>query len=169
MHIPVQHHEKTPIMTQLAAGFAAKGLLFLMTSSSVATGLAHPKCIIRSDQMLTRRAMFRYITCYLFVHDSFQPLQGPPCHIKNGDLNSFILGLCRFCLGVRTLAAIVSKRSMILPDLEERHAHGKKNVYMNRRVGLSNAYSGCSRSLTRLTASDDHSQGGRMKQSVRRS
>ncbi len=28
-------------MTQLAAGFAAKGLLYLMTSSPVATGLAH--------------------------------------------------------------------------------------------------------------------------------
>ncbi len=46
MHIPVQHHEKTPVMTQLAAGFAAKGLLILMTSSPVATGLAHSKLII---------------------------------------------------------------------------------------------------------------------------
>ncbi len=37
-----QRHVKTPLfMTQLAAGLAAKGLLNLMTSSPVATGLAH--------------------------------------------------------------------------------------------------------------------------------
>ncbi len=37
-----QRHVKTSLfMTQLAADFAAKGLLNLMTSSPVATGLAH--------------------------------------------------------------------------------------------------------------------------------
>ncbi len=37
-----QRHVKNHLfMTQLAAGFAAKGLLNLMTSSPVATGLAH--------------------------------------------------------------------------------------------------------------------------------
>ncbi len=43
-HVPAvtQHHVKNYLfMTQLAAGFAAKGLLNLMTSSPVATGLAH--------------------------------------------------------------------------------------------------------------------------------
>ncbi len=42
-------------MTLLAAGLAAKNLLLLIMSISVATGLAHSKLI----QMLTRRAIFR--------------------------------------------------------------------------------------------------------------
>ncbi len=52
-------------MTLQAANFAAKGLLILMTSISVATGLAHSKLVIRLVQMLTRRAMFRDIYSYL--------------------------------------------------------------------------------------------------------
>ncbi len=42
-------------MTLLAAGLAAKGLLILIMSISVAAGLSHSKLI----QMLTRRAIFR--------------------------------------------------------------------------------------------------------------
>ncbi len=48
-HMPAvsQRHVKTPLfMTQLAADFAAKGLLILMMSSSVATGVAHSIPII---------------------------------------------------------------------------------------------------------------------------
>ncbi len=58
------------LITLLAAGFAAKSLLLiLMTSSSVATGSAHSKLIIWTDQMLTRRAMFRLINIYpIFVY-----------------------------------------------------------------------------------------------------
>ncbi len=42
-----KYHVKNHLfMTQLAAGFAAKGLLNLMTSSPVATGLAHLILII---------------------------------------------------------------------------------------------------------------------------
>ncbi len=42
MYAVTLRHVKTPLfMTQLAADFAAKGLLNLMTSSPVATGLAH--------------------------------------------------------------------------------------------------------------------------------
>ncbi len=48
-------------MTPLAAGFAAKDLLILTTSSSVATGLPHLKFIIWADQMLNRRAMFWHL------------------------------------------------------------------------------------------------------------
>ncbi len=47
-------------MTLIAADYAAKGLLIFMTCSFVATGLAHSKLITRTDQMLTRRAMFRH-------------------------------------------------------------------------------------------------------------
>ncbi len=52
-------------MAQLAAGFAAKGPLILMTSSSVATGLTHLMLNIWPGQMLTRRAAFRDIKTYL--------------------------------------------------------------------------------------------------------
>ncbi len=51
-------------MTPLAAGFTAKGILIVMTSSSVATGLAQSKLVICSVQMLTRRAMFRDIVIH---------------------------------------------------------------------------------------------------------
>ncbi len=50
---------KYTLLILLAAGFAAKGLLILMTSSSGATGLAHSKLILWTDQMLTRREVFR--------------------------------------------------------------------------------------------------------------
>ncbi len=70
-------------MTQLAADFAAKGLLSLMMSSSMATGLAHSILIILFDQILTRRAIFRVIYTYpswvfymswLVASDQFSPL-----------------------------------------------------------------------------------------------
>ncbi len=51
-------------MNPLAASFVAKGLLILMTRSSVATGLAHSKLISWTDQMLTRRAVFWHIYIY---------------------------------------------------------------------------------------------------------
>ncbi len=51
-------------MALLSAGFAAKGLFILMTCSSVATGLAHSKLIILTDQTLTRGAMFRHKFVY---------------------------------------------------------------------------------------------------------
>ncbi len=47
-------------MTLLAAGFAAKGLLIVMTSSSVATGLAQSKRVIWSIQMLRDIAIQAY-------------------------------------------------------------------------------------------------------------
>ncbi len=53
---------KTLFLTQLAAGFAAKGLLILMTSISVAIGLAHSILIIWFDQIFTPRAMLRRIS-----------------------------------------------------------------------------------------------------------
>ncbi len=46
-------------MTLSEAGFAAKRLPILMTSSPEAAGLAHSKRITLSVQLLTRRVMFR--------------------------------------------------------------------------------------------------------------
>ncbi len=47
--------------TLLTAGLLQKSLLILMSSISVATGLADSKHIILSVLMLTQRAMFRVI------------------------------------------------------------------------------------------------------------
>ncbi len=54
-------------MTQLAADFTSKGILNLMTSSPVATGLAQLILILWFYQTLTRRAMFSGI--YLWNMD----------------------------------------------------------------------------------------------------
>ncbi len=48
-------------MTPLAAGFAAKGQIILMTGSPNATGLAHSILFIWFDHTLTRGAMLRSI------------------------------------------------------------------------------------------------------------
>ncbi len=67
--------QKHFFMTLLAAGFVAKGEIILMTSSSVATGLAHTKLIIGIDKILTQRAMFRQITNCHFYPTPFQVLK----------------------------------------------------------------------------------------------
>ncbi len=46
-------------MAQFAADSTAKGLLILMTCSSVVTGLAHAILIILFNQIVIRRAIFR--------------------------------------------------------------------------------------------------------------
>ncbi len=53
-------------MTQLAADSAVKGLLILMESISVATGLANSILTIWVNQILTQRAML--ITCVSYIH-----------------------------------------------------------------------------------------------------
>ncbi len=62
-----RHVKSHLFMTQLAAGFAAIGRLNFMTSSPVATGLAHYWLIIRFYQIFTRRAMLsriqKFIVC----------------------------------------------------------------------------------------------------------
>ncbi len=57
-------------MTQLAAGFAAKGLLILMTSSSEATGLAHSKVSLNAH---SETDVPWYIQQYMKSFDKLQP------------------------------------------------------------------------------------------------
>ncbi len=68
-------------MTLSEAGFAAKRLPILMTSSFVATGLALSKLIILRVQLLTRRVMFRdtYVTymSWFVSSDQFRQLSLP--------------------------------------------------------------------------------------------
>ncbi len=59
--------------------FAAKGLLILMTSIPVATGVAHSILIIRTDQMLTRRALFQH-------KNVFTQNKKNPCLLNNLQL-----------------------------------------------------------------------------------
>ncbi len=66
-HTPVQHNVKNSLHDPVSNQFAAKGLLILITSSSVVTGLAHSKPIIWTDHMLTRRVMFRYRTIIVLL------------------------------------------------------------------------------------------------------
>ncbi len=69
-HVSVlnKRHVKTPcFITQLAANFAAKSILILMTSISVAKDLAHSILIIWFDQTLTWRAMLRRTYIYIYI------------------------------------------------------------------------------------------------------
>ncbi len=61
---PAQYNATTLNHNLVSSRFTAEGLLILMTSSSVATGLAHLKLIIRTEQILTRRA----VLCHVVIH-----------------------------------------------------------------------------------------------------